>query len=180
MIFGRIIKTVLNDSRPSCSEDLMEQMFNRRSLTESSLLKKELDLFRLLVSTTAQGVCLINLEDTSIAYVNPQCEKMFGYALGELLGKPITIFNSDKNNKTIAQTIKEMTEQVNIFGTNGSEVQNKNKTGSIIWCLTHTTQLDHPDFGPVWCILYEDITLKKQIRHMLGEHNLKSFSRVND
>lgn len=152
----------------------MEPMLNRRFLPENSLLKKELDLFRLLVSTTAQGVCLVSTKDAKILYVNSNCEKIFGYGPNELVGNPVNILHSEKN---ISDTMSDLTEQVNKFGNGGIEVLNKHKSGKTVWCLTHAIEFDYPELGPVWCVLYEDITLDKRIQNILGEQNLKSFSR---
>ena len=41
-----------------------------------------------------EGVYLIRLEDGIIVYANSKFEKMFGYDLGEMIGKDVSIVNA--------------------------------------------------------------------------------------
>ena len=157
----------------------MELRFNdNHSLNDYSLLERELDLFRLLISSTAEGVCLVGQSDKKIVYANSKCEKIFGYLPDELIGQLINIFNIHPSEESLIDEVLKNADQVKVYGKYGCEVKNRTKNNTIIWCLVHTVQFNHPIFGLVYCLLFEDITMEKRVQQILGVNNLKSFNKM--
>lgn len=115
-----------------------------------------------------EGVALTRARDATIVYANPKFDRMFGYAPGELLGKPSSILdtgNVDGPSETTARII----EHLNREGTWSGEVRNVRKDGTEFWCSANVATFDHPHFGTVWISVHADITERKRAEQRLRD-----------
>lgn len=126
---------------------------------------RELELQSLIVSNMAEGVCLVKASDETIAFANPRFEAMFGYAPGELNGKPFGILNYALPGLEQAAyaKVKEIFEKVQKECTYTYEIQSLKKNGSPFWCRATTSAFQHPTYGLVFVTVQEDISVRKEI-----------------
>ncbi|MGB3136092.1 MAG: EAL domain-containing protein, partial [Nodosilinea sp.] len=102
--------------------------------------------------------------DGCIVYANPKFERMFGYELGELTGKHVSILNYPDDDAGGREVAKQILEQIYCNGEYTYEVHNLKKDGTDFWCRATTSLLEHPDYGAVYVAVQADITLEKQAR----------------
>jgi PAS domain S-box-containing protein len=134
----------------------------QREIAERARAEELLRLQSLIVSNMSEGACLVRDCDQVIVYANPRFERMFGYAPGELNGKPVTVLNYSGNGKSAAQTAQRIIDELHEKGEAVYEVQNVKRDGTLFWCRAHTVRFDHPEFGIVYVAIHEDITEQKR------------------
>ncbi|MGB5973704.1 MAG: PAS domain S-box protein, partial [Nodosilinea sp.] len=122
------------------------------------------ELQNLITQNMAEGVCLLSATDGCIVYANPKFERMFGYELGELTGKHVSILNYPDDDAGGREVAKQILEQIYCNGEYTYEVHNLKKDGTDFWCRATTSLLEHPDYGAVYVAVQADITLEKQAR----------------
>ncbi len=115
-----------------------------------------------------EGVALTRARDATIVYANPKFDRMFGYAPGELLGKPSSILDTGKTNGT-SETTARIIEALEQDGTWAGEVRNIRKDGAEFWCSANVATFDHPLFGKVWISVHADITERKRAEERLRD-----------
>jgi PAS domain S-box-containing protein len=143
----------------------------RREITERQRAEAILRLQDLIVKNMAEGVCLIRARDSVIIYANPTFEKLFGYDLGELNGKHVSVLNHGLHDKDPNQVAREITDELIAHDIATYEVQNVRKDGTPFWCRAHTSTFEHPEHGTIWVAVHEDITERKR-----GEEALRQLS----
>jgi len=120
----------------------------------------------------SEGVFLIRARDGEIVFANPQFERMFGYAPGELIGRPVSIVNApgEESPEEVAARIIGELERA---GRWDGEVRNVRKDGSVFCCHASVRAFDHPHFGRVWVSVHEDITERKNSEEQLRQSKEK-------
>ncbi len=135
-----------------------------RDLTDRKRADSDLRLHSVLVSSMAEGICLVRVADGAIVYTNPKFDRMLGYEPGELLGKPVSATQVQEDTPGRAHVESDVVEQeLRESGEATCEVKSLKKDGSWIWCRVHVSRLDHAELGPVWVAVHEDITDRKQL-----------------
>ncbi len=83
-------------------------------ITERKQAEQQLELHAIIIRNMAEGVCLVRVADERIVYANPKFEALFGYAVGELAGQPVSVVNYGDDttypaavHQSIAATILE-------------------------------------------------------------------------
>jgi diguanylate cyclase (GGDEF)-like protein/PAS domain S-box-containing protein len=95
---------------------------------------------------------------------NPQFERMFGYAAGELVGASIeTIYRSPEGPRVDAAWYAEMRSGAAVSG----ERQYRRRDGSVFWCKLVGRAIDPADplEGSIW--IYDDVTAEHEARQSL-------------
>ncbi len=134
----------------------------RDEISERKRTEEILRLQSLIVRNMAEGICLVRAGDATVVYANPKFERMFGYAEGELNGKPVTALNYPHGGKSAERVAEEIIAELKTNGEAIYEIQNVKKDGTPFWCRVHASTLEHPDFGEVWVAVHEDITERKR------------------
>ncbi len=118
-------------------------------------------LLAVILTSMFAGVQLVRAADATILYANPRFSEMFGYAPGELEGRPVATLNAptEQRPEEVARTI------ITALRTEGfwsGEVENIRKDGTRFWCEANVTAFDHPHYGTVWVTVQQDITARKR------------------
>ncbi len=115
----------------------------------------------------SEGVYMIRLQDGLIVEANRKFESMFGYAPGELTGKPVAIVNAPAEHSP-QKTAEDITAILREKGEWHGEVLNVKKDGTRFWCNANASLFNHPEYGEVIVAVHTDITELKQIRDKLA------------
>lgn len=102
----------------SAVEDNAGSLLYRICLIQIDERKQAEGHFRLVVESATSALVLLNQEG-KIVLVNSHMEKLFGYARGELLGKPVTILVARSSKKSHKEILGRLMSQLNdrAFGT---------------------------------------------------------------
>lgn len=138
-------------------------------ITERKTIQKTLELQDIIVKNMAEGVCLVNANNGIFVYANPKFEEMFGYELGELKGKHVSIVNYEDESKSAEAVNQEIRGNVLEKGEYSYEVYNVKKDGTPFWCRATATCFDHHDYGNVLVAVQEDINDRKQTQEALKQ-----------
>jgi PAS domain S-box-containing protein len=144
------------------SEQPSQFLVALQDVTESRRAEEVLALFHAVVGNMAEGLCLVRARDGIIVYANPKFEKLYGYAAGELLQKPVTLLRAAEPGVTQEQAVAGFLERFAQSGETAYEVRNIRKDGSAIWCEVRASSLRHPLHGEVWVVVQDDITARKE------------------
>jgi diguanylate cyclase (GGDEF)-like protein/PAS domain S-box-containing protein len=125
-------------------------------------IQDEIQLYREIVENMAEGVFLIRSRDSVIVYTNSTAERIFGYEMGELVGKPTSILNAP-TDKSPEEIDWEIRQSLNANGVWHGEVKNIQKEGTTFWCQVNVSTLEHPQYGSVWIAINQDITERKKV-----------------
>jgi PAS domain S-box-containing protein len=98
-----------------------------------------------------EGVCIVRASSGTIVYANPQLESMFGYARGELEGRPAS--DLDWTEKQQARTLWR--------AANRFEARCRRKDGGEMWCEVNIDGFEDSDLGWCWVAAHHDITEAK-------------------
>ena len=83
---------------------------------------------------------------------------MFGYQQGELIGQSVSVIN-DPNNMDAPQAVMHyIITELQRTGLWSGEVKNIRKDGTTFWCSVNIVEFDHPEYGPVWLSVQQDIS----------------------
>lgn len=116
--------------------------------------------YQQVLDSMTEGVSVSD-EYGNIIYTNPAEDQMFGYARGELLGKPVSIQNAyepEENTKRVEDVIA-------ILKTKGvweGEWHNRRKDGSTFYTQSHITAFKQND-TVFWVCLQRDISESRQV-----------------
>ena len=132
-----------------------------RNITERKQAEAALRLHSIMIENIAEGIFLVRARDAEILYANPQFEKMFGYAPGELVGMNVSRLNAPTELSPEA-TAREIQASLRENGAWSGEVYNIKKDGTLFWCFANVSEFVHPEYGTVWVAAHQDITERKQ------------------
>ncbi len=119
-----------------------------------------------VLSHVSEGVHLVRASDGVIVFTNPQCDEMFGYAPGEMVGQHISIVNAP-TDKSPEETAQEIMAALHASGRWEGEIYNRRKDGTPIWCHASVSTFTHAEFGTVWVSVHRDITERKRLQEQL-------------
>jgi diguanylate cyclase (GGDEF)-like protein/PAS domain S-box-containing protein len=137
-----------------------------RDITERKMGEEMLRFHSAILNSLTEGIYLICTSDGVIVFTNQPLERLFGYESGELLGKHVSIVSAPSEKSHEEFTSEIIGELVRVGVWNG-EVRNIRKNGTIFWCNANVTIFEHPQFGPVWLVVQEDITERKNYESAL-------------
>ncbi|MFH1093081.1 MAG: ATP-binding protein [Candidatus Omnitrophota bacterium] len=121
-----------------------------------------------IIKNTTEATYLVSLETGNILYANPAFEKMFGYAPGEMIGKPVLIVNAP-TDKTPEQTAQEIIEVIEKTGGWSGEVENIKKDGTRFISYAQGKMSHDKRHGRVIVISHKDIAEHKKTQQALRE-----------
>jgi diguanylate cyclase (GGDEF)-like protein/PAS domain S-box-containing protein len=119
-----------------------------------------------ILDSMPKGIVLTRIRTKSILYTNPQFDALFGYAAGELVGQQISTINAttDKSPEGMTHYIIGELEKSGVWS---GEVYCQRKDGSKFWTFTSVSNFIHPQYGPVWLSVSDDITERKLVENDL-------------
>ncbi len=119
-----------------------------------------------ILDSMPKGIVLTHIRTKSIIYTNPRFDALFGYAAGELIGQQISTINAatDKSPEGMAHLIISELEKSGVWS---GEVYCQRKDGSQFWAFTSVSNFIHPQYGPVWLSVSDDITERKLVENDL-------------
>ncbi len=116
-----------------------------------------------ITANMAEGVCLTRARDEVVVYANRKFEQMFGYELGELIGKPAspltTLTDGSPESEEAAREFQEAIEQ---HGSWSGEVENVRKNGTRFWSQANISRFEHAEHGPVYVSVQSDISARRR------------------
>lgn len=135
-------------------------------ITEREKVEESLRLQSEITANLSEGIQLSRGSDSTIIYVNPRFEEMFGYDEGELIGKNVSVLNVPNGRnpaKLVEQVIKSQKEKGKWHG----EVHNVKKNGTFFWTEVTVSTFQHAEYGEVWVAVQDDITERRQAEEAL-------------
>jgi diguanylate cyclase (GGDEF)-like protein/PAS domain S-box-containing protein len=138
-----------------------------QDITQRKQIEEELLTQGQIITNMQEGAILISVSDHSLVYTNPAFEKMFGYELGEMLGKHVSIINAptDISPENIA---KKIISELQVNGVWRGEVHHVKKDGSLFWASVTVSTFGHPVYGKVWLSVHADISERKIMLEQLS------------
>ena len=98
-----------------------------RDITDRRQAQETLRLGNEIIASLEDGLCLVRASDSTILFVNPKFEKMFGYKPGEMIGKHAAAVYSptDKSSEQVNRTIVANLARRGVWR---GEIRNRRKT----------------------------------------------------
>jgi PAS domain S-box-containing protein len=93
-------------------------------ITERKIAEEKIVILAQTLKSVAECVCIANLRD-KIIFINKSFSRIYGYTPNEIIGKPISIVRSEKNDPSIVKKILPET----LTGGWSGELINKRKNG---------------------------------------------------
>ncbi|HBL11705.1 MAG TPA: histidine kinase, partial [Cyanobacteria bacterium UBA11162] len=129
--------------------------------------EQQLELQAVITRNMAEGICLVRADNGVIVYANPKFETMFGYNLGELNGKHVSIVNYADEHISAEDVNQAIRREIIQHGEATYEVHNIKKDGTPFWCRATASVFDHPEYGTVLVAIQQDITEHKQAEDLI-------------
>jgi PAS domain S-box-containing protein len=98
------------------------------------------ELYRRLLDTLAEGVCLTDA-DGVIVYTNPAEDEMFGYTPGELFGRHVSLLNGF-DAEEYSLRLEALTAEIRRTGFWKGEWLNRRKNGERFYTKSHISSVD--------------------------------------
>jgi len=147
----------------------------RKELAERKQVEEALRLQAEITANMSEGVYLVRANDSAIIYSNRKFEEMFGYGSGEIVGKHISICNAP-TEKSPEETVREITDIVDVRGEWGGGIQTIKKDGTLFWSYISVSSFNHREHGRVLVGIHTDITERKRV----GEEKKNSKSNFSE
>ncbi|MEB3359725.1 MAG: histidine kinase dimerization/phosphoacceptor domain -containing protein [Synechococcales bacterium] len=144
-----------------CGDD--EVLMIVRDTTKRQRQEIELELQSTIVTNMAQGVCIVRVSDGIIAYANPKFEQIFGYQVGELKGRHVSILNYEDEGEINCAKFHEVMAR----GECTQEALSVRKDGTCFWCQTTMSGFRHPDYCTMLIVVQQDISERKRAAEAL-------------
>ena len=154
---------IAKDAAEAASHAKSEEIERRRRV------EADLELQASVVQNMREGLCLVRLEDASIAYANPKFEEMFGYDPGELSGLPAAVLVYDDGTGFAERRSREILVEVNRSGAADSEIESVRRDGRRFWCHVRTSVMTHAAYGRVGVTIQDDISERKATAEALRQ-----------
>jgi PAS domain S-box-containing protein len=122
-----------------------------RDITTRKRAEHALELRAAALGRERSGVCIVRASSGTIVYANAQLEAMFGYAPGELEGRPAS--DLDWTATSGAPAERSRWRVADRFEAGG-----RRKDGSQIWCAVTIDGFEDHDLGWCWVAVHHDIT----------------------
>ncbi len=130
-------------------------------MTERKRTETDARLAGEIAANMAEGVCLVRLADDRIVFANRRFEEIFGYEMGELIGRGVDVLNAPGVEDPAAMAT-EIQKRVAERGAWHGEIHNMRKDGTVFWTQGNVSTFDHPEHGPVSVAIQWDVTEQKQ------------------
>jgi PAS domain S-box-containing protein len=128
-----------------------------RDITDQKRFEETLGFHSLLLNHMSEGILLVKVDDLTIVYANPACERIFGYEAGTLLGKGVNVLGSPEDPVRL-ESLRQMEASLKSSGFWKGKIRNSKKDGTRFWSLVTMTGFKHPFFGDVSLGVHEDVT----------------------
>lgn len=138
-----------------------------QDITERKMVEDALRLENEITTRAAQGVILVRASDGVIIFANRHFETMFGYAPGELVGRPVTDINAPQPGSSPEETAASIISELKRTGHWHGEVFNRKKDGTVFWTEAYVSTYKHPVQGELLITHQSDITGRKQAEEEL-------------
>ncbi len=124
----------------------------------------------------SEGIYLVDAKDLTIVWANPRMEELFGYAPGEMNGRPVWIVNSPEGGDP-EEVARQVIFALRQTGTWKGEILNVRKDGTTFRGLASVSTFHHPDHGDVYVSLQTDVTDRKRAEEALraSEEKYRTF-----
>jgi len=149
-----------------------------RDISERKENEEQLRLQSTIIDNLAEGVCLIRGDDRTILWTNRKFEEMFGYALGEMIGRHISIVQP-QTEKTPQEQHEEIYSILREKGEWHGEVSNVRKDGTRFFSYSHVSSFQHQTYGSLFVSVRTDITERKKTEDALRESELLKTLLLN-
>jgi|GEM_PF-970345 PAS domain S-box-containing protein len=148
---------------------------------QQEILEKNEKLFRAIIENTEDIISLID-KDGNIIHVNPALEKLTGFTLDEIKGKPAFMVMHPDNIEESKAVLKKLVNNPSVVYDRTNRFINK-RTGGYIWVQgTIVNLLNDKNVGAI-ISNYRDVTVKKimEQRNTFNHNNLKALiNNTND
>ena len=138
-----------------------------KDISDRKQAEQQLELQAVITRNMAEGICLVRADNGVIVYANPKFETMFGYNLGELNGKHVSIVNYADEHISAEDVNQAIRREIIQHGEATYEVHNIKKDGTPFWCRATASVFDHPEYGTVLVAIQQDITEHKQAEDLI-------------
>jgi PAS domain S-box-containing protein len=168
-VLGAITLVSSESGRRFSAEDqlLAEELGRRAALAlENARLQDALKLQAHVLERMTEGVSLSD-EAGVIVYTNPAEDRMFGYAPGELVGKHVSVQNTDPPEES-RRRVEEVIRHLQARGAWEGEFSNVRKDGTPFTTRARITALER-NGRHYWACVQEDVTEKKRAEAALRE-----------
>jgi PAS domain S-box-containing protein len=129
---GRVITTLLNVDPIRGSSDKCDGfIFSLTDVTKRKQVEKTLQVRNRAIEASSNGIVIadVRLPETPIIYVNKAFEKISGYPITEIIGRPFLFLLNENENKIEKNKItnaikkgKNYSEDISLFKKNGKKV----------------------------------------------------------
>lgn len=145
---------------------------------DHAMLHQGLSLQSEIARNMAEGVVLIRARDATIVYANPKFEELFGFAPGELIGKPLGLTLAS-DGELPEQIVRGTSEGIRQHGTWSGEIHNRRQNGTLFWSMANISSLEHPELGQVWVAVHTDITDRTLAQEQTRREAARAAALVN-
>ena len=153
-------------SQLSYSNIKLAQSLGDRDVLVETLRKSE-EKYRNIVETANEGIIIID-DKTTITFANHKMTDMFGYDMGEGIGRSLWDFVSDENRVIVEKNMERWT--YGIIDT--YELKLTRKDGSSVWVLINSKPLFDKNGEYIGVIsMLTDITKRKQKEYRIRRYN---------
>jgi len=134
-----------------------------------------LELDAAMMDNVSMGIYLVDGRAGTILRANHGLHAMFGYAPGELAGRPVAILNASGEGVPGEVALCLSRER-----TWTGEVLSRRSDGSPFWTLVAKAAFHHADLGEVWVAARQDITERKQAERKIRSLQADLERRVRE
>lgn len=134
-------------------------LFTLRDVTEHQRNLDRLRLHSQVLVAMTEAVCFID-DRGLIQFTNGALDALFGYAGGELIGRPVADLNdyaSDEN----ARVVEEVMTAMKTAGAWSGEFRNRRRDGTVFWTAARISAIVYQD-SPYFVSVQHDVTAKKR------------------
>jgi PAS domain S-box-containing protein len=150
-------------------------------LAQQEMVAKSEKLFRAMIENTEDIISLVD-KDGNVMYVNPALEKLTGFTLNEVKGKPAFTVMHPENIEDSKAAVKKLLDNPGVVYDRTNRFIDK-RTGGYIWVQgTVVNLLNDENVGAI-VSNYRDVSAKKLIeqKNIFNHSNLKALiNNTND
>lgn len=134
--------------------------FFTESITERKRMEDQLRVHSQVLLSISEAVCFVNTEGI-IQFANPSFEKMFGYAPGQLVGRPVVELNDytpEESRRLLDEILAAVMHSSGIWS---GEFRNRRKDGAVFWTEAKVASSYFED-APYFVSVQQDVTERKR------------------
>ena len=109
-----------------------------RDITKERQEINKLSLRDRVINNLAEGINVTSASDGRIIYTNPRFDRLFGYKVGELLGRKISVLNAegDESPEQVAEKIKKVIRDKGGVIDGETRLAIKKELGDVLWYVS--------------------------------------------